>query len=53
MSTSNGVTMGGNAGVTPSLGFTGPLSGVPTGLLPVISAAGQGGCSTWGSSPAS
>jgi hypothetical protein len=37
MSTSNGVTMAGSAGVTPSLGFTGPLAGLPTGLLPVIS----------------
>jgi MspA len=37
MSTSNGVTMAGSAGVTPSLGFTGPLSGLPTGLLPVLS----------------
>jgi hypothetical protein len=37
MSTSNGVTMAGSAGVTPSLGLTGPLAGLPTGLLPVIS----------------
>ncbi|MGA7054036.1 MAG: MspA family porin [Mycobacterium sp.] len=37
MSTSNGVTMAGSAGITPSLGLTGPLAGLPTGLLPVIS----------------
>jgi MspA len=37
MSTSNGVTMAGSAGVTPSLGLTGPLSGLPTGILPVLS----------------
>lgn len=37
MSTSNGVTMAGSAGVTPSLGFTGPLAGVPSGILPLIS----------------
>lgn len=37
MSTSNGVTMAGSAGVTPSLGLSGPLGGLPTGMLPVIS----------------
>src|SRR5271156_2426290 len=37
MSTSNGVTIAGGAGITPSLGLTGPLAGLPTGLLPVIS----------------
>ena len=37
MSTSNGVTMAGGAGITPSLGLTGPLSGLPTGILPVLS----------------
>jgi hypothetical protein len=37
MSTSNGVTMAGGTGVTPSLGLTGPLSGLPTGILPVLS----------------
>jgi hypothetical protein len=38
MSTSNGVELGGSAGLAPSLGFTGPLTGVPTGFLPVLSA---------------
>ena len=38
MSTSNGVTMAGSAGVTPSLGATALLPGVtPPGLLPLIS----------------
>lgn len=37
MSTSNGVTIAGGAGITPSLGLTGPLAGLPTGLLPVLS----------------
>lgn len=37
MSTSNGVTMAGSAGITPSLGFTGPLAGLPTGILPLVS----------------
>jgi hypothetical protein len=37
MSTSNGVTMAGGAGITPSIGLTGPLSGLPTGILPVLS----------------
>ncbi len=37
MSTSNGVTMAGSAGITPSVGLTSPLIGLPTGLLPVIS----------------
>jgi hypothetical protein len=37
MSTSNGVTMAGAAGITPSIGLTGPLSGLPTGILPVLS----------------
>ncbi|MDT5223682.1 MAG: hypothetical protein QOG19_1089 [Mycobacterium sp.] len=42
MSTSNGVTVGGAAGVNPGLGYTGPLVGVPTGVLPVISTPVQG-----------
>jgi hypothetical protein len=42
MSTSNGVTIGGTAGINPGLGYTGPLVGVPTGVLPVISAPVQG-----------
>jgi hypothetical protein len=37
MSTSNGVTMAGGAGVTPSLGLSGPLGALPTAILPVIS----------------
>lgn len=37
MSTSNGVTMAGSAGMTPSVGVSGPLGAVPTGILPVIS----------------
>ncbi len=37
MSTSNGVTMAGSAGLTPSVGVSGPLGGIPTGILPVIS----------------
>lgn len=37
MSTSNGVTMAGGAGVTPSLGISGPLGALPTAILPVIS----------------
>ncbi len=35
MSTSNGVTMAGSAGVSPGLGFTGLLTGVP-GVVPLI-----------------
>jgi MspA len=38
MSTSNGVDIGGNTGLAPSLGFTGPFAGVPGNFLPVISA---------------
>ena len=37
MSTSNGVTMAGSGGVTPSLGLSGPLGALPTAILPVIS----------------
>jgi hypothetical protein len=37
MSTSNGVTMAGSAGVTPSLGLSGPLGALPAALLPVLS----------------
>jgi hypothetical protein len=37
MSTSNGVTMAGSAGITPSLGISGPLGALPTALLPLIS----------------
>jgi hypothetical protein len=42
MSTSQGVTIGGAAGINPGLGYTGPLVGVPTGVLPVISTPIQG-----------
>ena len=38
MSTSNGVELGGNAGLTPSLGLTGNLALIPGNILPVISA---------------
>jgi hypothetical protein len=37
MSTSNGVTMAGSAGITPSLGTTALIPGATTGLLPLIS----------------
>jgi len=37
MSTSNGVTMAGSSGLTPSLGVSGPLGALPTAVLPVIS----------------
>lgn len=37
MSTSNGVTMAGGAGLTPSLGLSGPIGGLPTTALPVVS----------------
>jgi hypothetical protein len=37
MSTSNGVTLAGSAGITPSLGVSGPLGALPTALLPVLS----------------
>ena len=37
MSTSNGVTLAGSAGITPSLGLSGPLGLLPTALLPVLS----------------
>jgi hypothetical protein len=38
MSTSNGVELGGNAGFTPSLGFTSPFPNLPGNFLPVLSA---------------
>ena len=37
MSTSNGVTMAGSTGMTPSLGVSGPLGALPTAVLPVLS----------------
>ena len=36
MSTSNGVTLGGSAGISPGLGLTGALTGTP-GLVPLLS----------------
>jgi hypothetical protein len=42
MSTSNGVTMGGSAGLTPSLGTSGPLGALPTTVLPILSAPVNG-----------
>ncbi|MHA7661871.1 MspA family porin [Mycolicibacterium sp. HS_4_1] len=37
MSTSNGVTLAGSTGVTPSVGVSGPLGALPTGIVPVLS----------------
>jgi MspA protein len=37
MSTSDGVTLGGGAGVTPGLGTTALLPGTATGLVPLVS----------------
>ncbi|MGW4098274.1 MspA family porin [Mycobacterium sp. NPDC004974] len=37
MSTSNGVTLAGSAGVTPSVGVSGPLGAIPTAILPLVS----------------
>jgi MspA len=45
MSTSNGVTLVGTTGVTGSVGTTGPLVGVPTGLLPIVPVPATGGIS--------
>ncbi|OBA59545.1 MspA protein [Mycobacterium sp. 1100029.7] len=42
MSTSNGVEIGGAAGLGPSIGTTALLPGVTTGLLPLISAPVEG-----------
>ena len=42
MSTSNGVTMAGSTGLTPSLGFTGLVGALPTGILPLISTPANG-----------
>jgi len=41
MSTSNGVTMAGSAGVSPGLGLTGLLTGVP-GVVPLVTAPVNG-----------
>ncbi|MDT5093492.1 MAG: hypothetical protein QOH60_2855 [Mycobacterium sp.] len=43
MSTSNGVTLTGSAGMTTSLGTTGPFLGAPTGFLPILSFPVSGG----------
>ena len=45
MSTSNGVEIGGNAGVGPGLGTTALIPGVVAGFLPVLTAPVQGGLS--------
>jgi MspA len=37
MSTSNGVTVGGTAGITPSIGTSGPFGALPTTVLPILS----------------
>ena len=42
MSTSNGVTMAGSTGITPSLGVSGPLGALPTAVLPVLSTPANG-----------
>lgn len=42
MSTSNGVEIGGAAGIGPSIGTTALLPGVTTGLLPLVSAPVEG-----------
>lgn len=42
MSTSNGVTMAGSAGLSPSLGVSGPIGGLPTTVVPVISTPVKG-----------
>lgn len=50
MTTSNGVSLTGTAGLTPSMGVSGPLGGVPTTAVPVISAP-FGGAITVGLKP--
>jgi hypothetical protein len=50
MSTSNGVTLAGTAGITPQLGLTGPFAALPTTLLPAI-ATPVGGAITVGLKP--
>jgi len=46
MSTSGpGVTLTGSAGLTPAIGLTGPLPGVPTGIGPVLAFPVQGAVS--------
>lgn len=36
MSTSNGVTLAGSSGITPSVGLSGPLGALPTTVVPLI-----------------
>jgi hypothetical protein len=50
MTTSNGVSLTGTAGLTPSLGVSGPLGALPTAALPVISTP-VGGAITVGLKP--
>jgi hypothetical protein len=50
MSTSNGVTLAGTAGITPQLGVTAPFAGLPTSILPVV-ATPVGGAITVGLKP--
>ena len=50
MSTSNGVSLTGTTGLTPTLGVTGPIAGLPTTVAPVISAP-VGGAITVGLKP--
>ena len=50
MTTSNGVSLTGTGGVTPSIGTTGPFGALPTGVLPVLSTP-AGGAITVGLKP--
>ena len=50
MTTSNGVSLTGTTGLTPSLGLSGPITGLPTTVLPVISTP-VGGAITVGLKP--
>jgi MspA len=50
MTTSNGVSLTGTSGITPSIGVSGPLGALPTALLPVLSTP-VGGAITVGLKP--
>jgi hypothetical protein len=50
MSTSNGVSLTGTAGLTPQLGVSGPIAALPTTILPII-ATPVGGAITVGLKP--
>lgn len=50
MSTSNGVSLTGTAGLTPQLGVSGPVTGLPTTIVPVV-ATPVGGAITIGLKP--